>query len=225
MKIAVIGAGISGLVTANKLAKDFAVTVFEKARGVGGRMSTRSAVDLQFDHGAQHFVAKSAVFQNFLQDLESKKIVARFDADFCEINNYKITHRIKWSKDYPHYVATPKMNSLCKYLAQNLTVKTQTPVKNIFAKNNQWQLFDEENNDLGIFDWVICSAPAKQTIDLMPENFVHLSRVKKTKMLGCFALMLAFDRSLPIDWQMALVKNSKISWISLDSAKPQRSQS
>jgi renalase len=52
MNIAIIGGGISGLTVANIL-RDYAnVTIFEKARGVGGRMSTRRTEHFNFDHGA-----------------------------------------------------------------------------------------------------------------------------------------------------------------------------
>lgn len=51
-KIAIIGAGLSGLSIAHLL-KDYAqITVFEKARGVSGRLSTRRAEPYVFDHGA-----------------------------------------------------------------------------------------------------------------------------------------------------------------------------
>jgi len=222
MKIAIIGAGISGLTVANQLTKHAEIKIFEKARGVGGRMSTRSTPDFQFDHGAQHFYVKTAAFKNFLKPLEEQKIVARWDADFCEIDFDKIVYRKKWSQEYPHFVATPKMNSLCKYLARGLDISLQTQVKKIVVVEKKWQVFDEQNNSLGIFDWVISSAPAEQTSELMPQCFAYLDVAKKTKMLGCFSLMLAFENPLPILWQAALVKNSKISWISLDSSKPQR---
>ena len=49
-RIAIIGAGMSGLTVANQL-KDIAkVELFEKSRGVSGRMSTRYAESYQFDH-------------------------------------------------------------------------------------------------------------------------------------------------------------------------------
>ena len=41
VKIAVIGAGLGGLIAARLLNNLADVSVFEKARGVGGRMSTR----------------------------------------------------------------------------------------------------------------------------------------------------------------------------------------
>ncbi|CAI9755060.1 unnamed protein product [Fraxinus pennsylvanica] len=59
--VAVIGSGISGTVCASILAKNgISVTIFESARGPGGRMSQRREIaedgrELLFDHGAPCF--------------------------------------------------------------------------------------------------------------------------------------------------------------------------
>ena len=54
-KIAVIGAGISGMTCAYTLKKaGHDVVVYEKEAYVGGRMSTRIKDDLPFDIGADH---------------------------------------------------------------------------------------------------------------------------------------------------------------------------
>ena len=57
-KIAIIGAGISGLTLAHQLKAHADIVVFEKARGVGGRMSTRYGDQFEFDHAAQFFTAR-----------------------------------------------------------------------------------------------------------------------------------------------------------------------
>ena len=46
LRVAVVGAGISGLICARTLLDHgLAVTVFEKSRGVGGRMATRRTAE------------------------------------------------------------------------------------------------------------------------------------------------------------------------------------
>ena len=65
-KIAIIGAGLSGLVVAKTLGRHNEIHIFEKSRGVGGRMSTRYADPFQFDHGAQFFMARSQQFKEFV---------------------------------------------------------------------------------------------------------------------------------------------------------------
>jgi predicted NAD/FAD-dependent oxidoreductase len=68
-RIAIIGAGLSGLVLARRLGDIAQVTIFEKFRSVGGRMATRYAHDYEFDHGAQFFTARTLEFREFLQPL------------------------------------------------------------------------------------------------------------------------------------------------------------
>ena len=61
--VAIIGAGISGLSAARTLQDHgLTVTVFDKSRGVGGRMSTRRTDQgTTFDHGAQYFTPAMVV--------------------------------------------------------------------------------------------------------------------------------------------------------------------
>ena len=86
---AVIGAGIAGLSCARALAASGVhVTVFDKSRGSGGRMSTRRGEGWACDHGAQYFTARDPLFQAELARWQAAGVAARwqprltvFDAD------------------------------------------------------------------------------------------------------------------------------------------------
>ena len=52
-RVAVIGAGLAGLTAAARIAAGgAAVTVYDKSRGLGGRLATRRSPQGSFDHGA-----------------------------------------------------------------------------------------------------------------------------------------------------------------------------
>ena len=52
--VLIVGAGISGLTLARRLSNaGEIVTVFEKSKGVGGRLATRRGSGLLWDHGTQ----------------------------------------------------------------------------------------------------------------------------------------------------------------------------
>lgn len=72
LNVAVIGSGLGGLSFCKTLQQRgnpqlFEITVFEKSRGPGGRISTRREKvndhQFSFDHGAQYFTARDPLFQ------------------------------------------------------------------------------------------------------------------------------------------------------------------
>lgn len=222
-KIAIIGAGLSGLTAANILKDYAAITLFEKSRGVSGRTSTRQAGGYFFDHGTQFFIVKTDTFKAFITPMIEKGIIERWDARFIEIENRKIMHKRQWEKDYPHYVGVPGMNAIAQYLSQGLKVELQTRVKFIHKNNHgQWTLKDDQENELGEYDWVILTLPAKQAFDLLPASLAFHPKIKTVTMKGCFSLMLGFEHPLPIEFDAALVLGEDISWISVNSSKPGR---
>ena len=116
------------------------------------------------------------------------------------------------------------MNQLCKELSISLDAQTQTKtrISALEKRDNQWQLLDENNYIFGPFDWVISTAPAEQTAQLFPNHFSERSRLENTKMQGCFSLMVGLHSPLNLPWQAAHVKNSDISWIAVNTMKPDR---
>ncbi|WP_035656905.1 FAD-dependent oxidoreductase, partial [Bradyrhizobium sp. STM 3809] len=68
--IAIVGAGMTGLACARRLAAaGQAVVLFDKGRAPGGRLATRRAESFQFDHGAQYVTARDSGFAAALADL------------------------------------------------------------------------------------------------------------------------------------------------------------
>jgi len=67
VRIAVVGAGVAGMSCAAELARtDARVSVFERSRGLGGRLATRRERGATFDHGAQFVTARSRPFSRYM---------------------------------------------------------------------------------------------------------------------------------------------------------------
>ena len=225
MRIAIIGAGISSIAIAQNLKKIAEVSIFEKSKSVGGRMAFRRSTPYEFDHGAQFFTAKGTIFKNFIKPLIKENIIKRWDARFAEFIDNKILRTISWNAEYPHYVGTPGMNSIAEYLSTELNIKLNTKINKVVHNANNWELFDDDSNNLGKFDWVISTAPAIQSAEILPVNFKYHKDLLDRKMVGCFSLMLGFKKPIPLLWDAALIRNADISWISINSSKPDRGNS
>ena len=111
-RVAIIGAGLSGLTAARLLHDSCDVTVFEKSRGFGGRMATRYAGDFEFDHGAQFFTARSTEFKAFLTPLLADGVVDLWRGQFVELHRQTLNSSASWDDAYPHYVGVPRMNAI-----------------------------------------------------------------------------------------------------------------
>ena len=229
-KIAIIGAGISGLNLASNLSKIADVKIFEKARGVGGRMATRYFNDgenyYQFDHGAQFFKANSKIFRDFLKEFEDINVVSRWNANFVEIDGKEITKSRIWNDKNYHFIGTSKMNQLCKEIAAELSDKVEInlncQISKIVVKDNKVSIFDGNQSFINDFDFVISAIPVQQFIDIADDKVNYKNDLKNIKMLPCYSLMLSLAEYVKIDFDAALVKNSKISWITKESSKINR---
>jgi predicted NAD/FAD-dependent oxidoreductase len=63
-RVLIVGAGMAGLTAAQRLEdQGIGTLVLDKGRAPGGRMATRSVGNARFDHGAQHFSARSSRFR------------------------------------------------------------------------------------------------------------------------------------------------------------------
>jgi renalase len=221
IKIAIIGAGLSGLAFAHLLQDYDDITLFEKARGVGGRMSTRRAEPYFFDHGTQYFTARTKRFQDFIQILMGNGIIERWNARYVKFRGNQIIEKRNWLDEEPRYVGVPGMSHIAKFLAQGLNIHCN---KRITSLNRQgtWQLIDEEGQQSQGFDWVICTAPSPQAVDLLPDSFKYYADIQVIKMRACFSLMLGFEQNITLDFEAAHVTDSDLSWIAVNSHKPQR---
>ncbi len=223
-RVAVIGAGLSGLVVARRLKETAEVKLFEKSRGPGGRIATRYGGEFEFDHGAQFFTARTAEFREFLRPLIADGAVANWMPQFAELERARITDLRSWDEEYPHYVGAPRMNRLGKVLSDGLDVAYETAVSRIERQVEGWTLFDERSRILGDFDWLVVTAPAAQTAALAAEHPELIALCAGRKMLSCFAVMLGFGQQQELPWQAALVRGADISWISVNSSKPGRKE-
>jgi len=220
-KIAVIGAGLSGLSFAHLL-QDYAdITLFEKARGVGGRMSTRRAEPYFFDHGAQYFTARTKPFQDLIQLLLDQCILERWNARYVKFKGNQIIERNNWRDEGPRYVGVPGMNHVAKFLAKGLNIHTNTRIASLNYKGT-WKLKDKKGQQYSGFDWVICTAPSPQAAELMPQSFKYHADIQAIKMSACFSLMLGFEQSFTTEFETAHVSDSDLSWIAVNSSKPNR---
>ena len=127
-KLAVIGAGLAGLTVAKQLSQSYQVLVFDKSRGVSGRMATRRAGQFQFDHGAQYFTIRDKRFMAFTAEARASGVIQHWPVQSHQLGEDGIAVA---DTAGDKFVAAPSMTSFCKYLAEDLTVQLGCHIKSV----------------------------------------------------------------------------------------------
>ena len=159
MRIIVVGAGLSGLSAASALhASGHEVTVFDKGRGVGGRLATRRIDDAVLDHGAQFFTVRSDEFASYVDSWVRDGVAREWCRGFGDPDGH------------PRYVGTNGMTSIAKHLASGLDVRTSSLVFSLQRGTSEgshaWDVKLDDGTVHGC-DRIILTAPLPQSFSLM----------------------------------------------------------
>ncbi|WP_375419632.1 NAD(P)/FAD-dependent oxidoreductase [uncultured Sphingomonas sp.] len=208
MAVAIIGAGIAGLSCATRLQETgHHVTLFDKGRAAGGRMSTRSVATVagvfSFDHGAQYLTARDPEFRSAIDDWEAHGVVAPWPAAGANA-----------------WVGTPGMSAIVRHLAADVDVRWGTCVESIDRTEAEWRLYPRID---GCYDAVILAIPAEQAAPLLaPHDPSMASEALACRSAPCWTVMLAFDLVLKTPGD--IIRDAGIiGWAARDVAKPGRS--
>ncbi len=199
LSIAVVGAGMAGAMAARTLAdKGYRVCLFDKARGVGGRMAWRREDDYEFDHGAQYFSARDPSFKDYVQSWLKIGLVDLWQPSLANVKNGVLSPKTASSS---FYVGTPGMNTVIKHLVSDLNVALGTPVISIDKNHDkgQWQVITETGINRETYDGVVIAIPPMQATTLLNATAPSLIQTAKNVQLApCWAVMLVFDETLPV---------------------------
>ena len=209
MRVAIVGAGIAGLACADALREaGHRPTLFEMARGVGGRMSTRRATtphgEFAFDHGATHFTARSREFRSIVDHWHAQSLVA------------------PWPVAGTHaWVGTPSMNAPLRAQANAHDVWWSSPVTALTRDGQGWWVHIEASRH-GPYDAMVVAIPAEQAAPLLSLHDFDMVRIAMSvRSHPSWSAMYLFEKRL--DTLPDFIRGAEpISYAVRNSAKPAR---
>ena len=233
--LAIIGAGAAGLAAARSLKQhrpDLAITVFEKSRGLGGRVATRRRDGFVFDHGAQNLRAPTPALEQLLtSELAADMLhdiglpVWLFDAAGTLAQGDPAQNaEAKW-------IYRDGLNRLGKLLADGIDVRRELRIGHIAGASGggaPFTLFDTNGAPLGSADMVLFTAPAPQSADILAASALDesvkatlLAELGRARYRRCISLALAYPRRIERPFY-ALLNSDRahpISWLALEHSK------
>ncbi len=205
--VAIVGAGIAGLAAARVLREaGHACTVFDKSRGLGGRMATRRVDRMQFDHGAQFFTARGPRFRALV-------------AEWCAQGK-----AAPWFEDA--HVGVPGMSAPARLLLAGEAVVTGCTVSALRRDAGGWTVCDSSGPVAtpanGSFSAVLLAVPAPQAVPLAASAGVSFPQLSGVRYAPCWALMAGFEAPARIGAERLRDEGADLAWIARDSGKPGR---
>ncbi len=209
-RVAIIGAGMAGAAAAQALLdQGYAVTVVDKSRGVGGRLSTRRSEIGPFDHGAQFLRVRDPRFRRQAERWVDAGMLARWQPRCGAAPALGDA-----------LVATPAMNALVKPLLDGANQLLGTAVARIVREGGVWRLLDGSGAIVVEAEQIILSAPAPQAASLLESPAAALAaRVRDAVYAPCWAAMVELDAEADLD---LLRDSGPLAWATADASRPGR---
>lgn len=170
--VLIVGAGLAGITTARRLLEaGLHPVIIDKGRAAGGRMATRTIGDARFDHGAQHFGARSSAFMHVVDDLVSAGVVRHWiDAGSAQRPNLR-------------YVGTSGMRSVVEHLARGLDVRTSVDVDHV-ARTDSGVAAIAKGRVVATGHAAVVTPPVPQLLDLLDRGELRVPQTLRDRLEG-----------------------------------------
>jgi renalase len=233
VEIAIVGAGMAGIACAQELqsAGHTQIAIFEKSRGVGGRLTTRRMFDTCVDRGTCYISPKGDKFRALFDRLIAANIVESWTD-----TTHTLTAAGNLLTDadiYPRYVAPQGMNQIAKYLAKDLDIRFGQRAIAIQSDGNLWRLkIDGTETTEILAQQVVLAIPAPQAVDILasltdtlPSEF--LNDLKSVEFYASIAVAAGYTPTQLAAWEGAYPQvksvtcadDSILAWLRVDSSK------
>ena len=225
LRVAVIGAGVAGAACAASLQRSgLRVTLFDKSRGLGGRMATRrvqwldalgATQSAEFDHGAQYFSARHPRFRARMARAQAVGCVAAWQPQVHAAFPAPLVR--------DGFVAVPSMPALCRHLLTGVSVQLEQTVQRLQRSADGWQVVVAGGATSGPFDQVMLAMPPAQAAALLAGHHdAWADALAAVRMQACWTLMAVTDDT-DWPWDAAEIAKGALAWVMRNDRKPGRS--
>lgn len=218
-RVAIVGAGLAGLMAARMLRDECRVTVFEKRPVPGGRCTTYRSMGIPIDHGAQYLTVRSATLEPHLARWQATGLIQPWEAPLGATGKAGEVNRSR--SDLTRYVACPGMDALAKALCHGLEMRFDTEVAALSYTGN-WSLQSRSGPLEQGFDTVVLALPYGALTRLADKSQLP-QEVLDPVMAPCWATLAAFHQRIDSRFGGLFVNDGPLGWLALNHTKPGRS--
>lgn len=212
--ILIVGAGLAGLACAGDVqVRGTAVRLVDKARGVGGRASTRRWDEVRVDHGAPYFTARGERLQNLAEEWERAGWLRVWCRGF-PVWEGAVKER---PPGHPRYAPLDGMSRLAKHLAQGLEVHTQAQVTALRREQGRWTAQCADGRAFTA-PRIVLNLPAAQIVPLV-RDFLPTTPLESVAFGPAWSVLLRLEQDLTVEWPALELRHPVLAWAARDHTK------
>ena len=161
-EVAIIGAGVTGLAAAGRLSpRNY--RIFEKSRGPGGRLASKRIDAVRADIGAQFFTVRDSRFQATVDSAMAAGFVTLWQP---KMGTFQDHQPIASPDQQARFVGHPYMNSLGRFLSQEIEIQIESRVQMIEPSGDRFRLILTSGESCTA-DCVLVTAPVDQMVAML----------------------------------------------------------
>lgn len=218
--IAIVGTGLAGLCAAQTLhAAGQSVQLFDKSRGLGGRMLSKRSEAGHLDLGAQYFTSRDRRFTEAVRDWQARGWVAEWSPNLYQARGGQLSpsadEQLRW-------IGVPQMSSIARGLLGDIPVTLSCRITEVFRGEEFWTLVDATGVSHGPFSQVIIALPAPQASALLASAPKLAAVAASVAMEPTWAVALGFSTPLETGLDACFVQDDALDWLTRHNSKPGR---
>jgi renalase len=229
-EIAIVGAGMAGLVCARELqAAGRDVVVIDKSRGLGGRLATRRLGETHADHGVCYLKPKDDRFAALIEGLVNQGVLTVWSDRLHQLSAAGL---VLDPQPQPRYAAPKGATAIAKELAKGLTLELNQQIQSIQPIEDGWQITSQDPEFALTAKTVILAIPAPQALPLVRSiaNPEFVESIQSVEFAPCLCAIAVYPETLANRPQepnsggdelrgVTCLEDELLGWIGFDSTK------
>lgn len=215
--VLVVGAGVAGSMAARRVAAaGHPVTLLDKGRGPGGRLSTRRRGAAAHDHGCQVMRIGGGSSGELVREAVAAGALVRWGPRVRRPDGSVGLPSGPW------WTGAGGMNDFVRWLHRGLTLRFGAEVAALDREGTAWVARDRAGTELGRGDRVVVAIPAPQAVPLLapvePDMAAALGSVRFDPVWTWMGAGLDVD--VPFD--VAVEPDTDVGWLAREASRPGR---
>ena len=194
-KIVILGAGMSAVAFAKNLSNSFQVELYEKSRGVGGRLCSKKSHKTRYHLGAQFCTCTDPDFQKLLNNNNAQKFNG-------SIYNFSKKEEIETNQ---YFIHPDGMQSLIRESSESLNIRTREKCTRVDTQNKI--AYFESGLEVS-YDILVSSLPFPQAQELLEFN-----QLIDISFDPCIAVGLMINTTINTKHSAYQSINKDVSWV------------